>query len=191
MDHGRTHKLWSAGIVGLLVLTAGCATPTAYQPLDPQRRSSGGYSDQRIETNRYRVTFRGNSLTSRQTVENYLLFRAAELTLAHGYDWFMMADRNTERHTRTYVDRPFGPGRWGYWGPRWSYYSPRFGWRSWDPFWGDPVWGDTVDVRTVERYEATAEIVMGRGAKPAANRIRTFDARSVIENLRQHIVIPR
>ena len=52
-----------------LLLVAGCATATPYQPLDPQSRFSGGYSDQRIEPDRFRVTFRGNSLTSRETVE--------------------------------------------------------------------------------------------------------------------------
>ena len=172
-----------------LLLVAGCATATPYQPLDPQSRFSGGYSDQRIEPDRFRVTFRGNSLTSRETVETYLLYRAAELTLAQVYDWFSMADRNTERHSRTYVDRPFGPGPWGWWGPRWSYFGPRYGWRSWDPFWGDPFWGDTVDVRTVNRYEASAEIVLGRGPRRNDGG-RSFDARAVVENLRGRIVTP-
>src|SRR5512139_1039024 len=144
-------RSWTAGILTIGLMVSACATPTAYQPLDPRDRASGGYSEQRIESNRFRVVFRGNSMTSRETVETYLLYRAAELTLANGYDWFVMADRDTERHSNTYVDRPFGAGRWGYWGPRWSYYGHGFGWRSWDPYWGDPFWGDTLDVRTVER----------------------------------------
>lgn len=189
MKSFHIRKLATATL-GLLTLTAGCATPTAYQPLDPQHRSAGGYSEQQIETDRFRVSFRGNSLTSRETVETYLLYRAAELTLAQGFDWFIMADRNTERRSRTYIDRPFGPGPWGYWGPHWSYHGRGFGWRSWDPYWGDPFWGDTVDVRTVDRYEATAEIVMDRGRKPD-NEARAFNARSVIENLRERIVTPR
>jgi hypothetical protein len=180
----------AAATLGLLLLSSACATPTAYQPLDPASRYSGGYYDQQIEENRFRVGFRGNTLTARETVETYLLFRAAELTLAQGYDWFMMADRHTERRSRTYVDRPFHSGPWGYWGPYWSFHGRPFGWRTWDPYWGDPFWADRIDVRTVDRYEATAEIVMGRGPKPPDD-LRTFDARSVIDNLRHRIVVPR
>jgi hypothetical protein len=37
------------------------------------------------------------------------------------------------------------------------------GWRAWDPWYGDPFWADRIDVRTVERFEASAEIIVGRG----------------------------
>ena len=62
-----------------LVLGA-CATSTPYAPMDGRY----GYAEQRIETNRYRVVFHGNSSTTRETVEAFLLYRAAELTLEMG-----------------------------------------------------------------------------------------------------------
>jgi len=182
-------RRWGAVIVVALMASA-CTTPTPYQPLPSAGSERGGYSDQRLEENRFRVTFTGNSMTSRETVETYLLYRAAELTIANGYDWFVMADRATERHSQTYLDRPFGPGPWGYWGPSWRYYGRGFGWRSWDPFWGDPFWDSQVNVQTVDRYEASAEIVMGHGPKPADN-VRAFDARQVISNLKSQIVMPQ
>ena len=182
-------RRWGAVIVVALMASA-CTTPTPYQPLPSAGSERGGYSEQRLEENRFRVTFTGNSMTSRETVETYLLYRAAELTIANGYDWFVMADRATERHSQTYLDRPFGPGPWGYWGPSWRYYGRGFGWRSWDPFWGDPFWDSQVNVQTVDRYEASAEIVMGRGPKPADN-VRAFDARQVISNLKSQIVMPQ
>ena len=81
----------------LLALAVGalsaCATETAYQPAGPN--SDGGYSEQQIESNRVRISFSGNSLTDRETVENYLLFRAAELTLQQNKDYFIIADRAT------------------------------------------------------------------------------------------------
>ena len=86
-----------------LALAAGlaaCATPTPYQPNVPGQQTSGGYSELRLEQNRFRVTFTGNSLTSRETVEAYLLFRAAELTTQQGYDWFSIVDRHTDRDAR-------------------------------------------------------------------------------------------
>ena len=78
----------------VLVLTA-CAKPTPYQP------SSGksGFSEQKVEENRYLVRFRGNSATSRATVETYLLYRAAELTLATGHDWFRITGQDTGSNT--------------------------------------------------------------------------------------------
>jgi hypothetical protein len=191
-------KRKSAAIAASLVLAgllSACTTATPYQPNIRGQKVSGGYSESRIEANRFRVNFAGNTLTSRETVEGYLLFRAAELTLAQGYDWFSIADRSTDRQTRTYVDpdpfyRPwYGPG-FGYWRPHWRYYGSPYGWRTWDPFYGDPFWGDRVDVRTVDKYEASAEILMHRGAKPADDP-RAFDARSVMENLRPRIRLPQ
>ena len=173
---------------------AACATPTPYQPNMRGQAVSGGYSEARIETDRWRVNFAGNSLTSRETVEGYLLFRAAELTLQQGYDWFAVVQRDTETNRRTYVEpdplyRPWYGPSYGYWRPYWRYYGAGFGWRTWDPFWGDPFWADRLDVRTVERFEATAEIVTRRGAKPATDP-NAFDARAVIENLGPRIQRP-
>lgn len=181
-------------VVALAAALAGCATPTPYQPNIPGQAASGGYSELRIEDNRFRVNFTGNSLTSRETVEGYLLFRAAELTIQNGYDWFSIQDRRTDADRRTYVEpdplyRPWYGPSYGYWRPSWRYYGRPFGWRTWDPFWGDPFWANRVDVRTVERFEASAEIVMGRGAKPADD-LRAFDARAVVENLRPRIQYP-
>src|SRR6185369_14641573 len=152
----------------------------------PGQSSSRGYSESQIEANRWRVTFAGNSLTSRETVEGYLLFRAAELTTQQGYDWFSIEDRHTDKNVRTYVEpdpfyRPWYGPSYGFWRPSWRYYgAPYGGWRSWDPFWGDPFWADRVDVRTVEKFEANAEIIMHRGPKPATDP-RAFDARAVID----------
>jgi hypothetical protein len=166
-----------------------CATATPYQPLQSGSAASGGYTNQRITENRYRVNFVGNSLTSRPTVENYLLYRAAELTTQQGFDWFAMADRQTDTNRNTYVDRPYGPGAYGYWGPSWRYRGRGFGWRSWDPYRGDPFWGDTIDVHTVTSFEATAEIIMHRGPAPGDDRT-AFDARSVLQNLGPEIQRP-
>jgi len=189
-------------LVALVLTLAGaalasCETATPYQPLSPKNAQSGGFSETRLEADRWRVTFQGNSLTSRGTVENYLLYHAAELTLAQGFDWFEMADRSTDKQTDTYAL----PGPYGYgWRPYWRFYGGPYGWRSWDPYWGGP-WGPGFgpgwgggpwgpDFQTVERYEASAEIVMGHGPKPANDR-RAMDAHEVTTNLASHIVRPK
>lgn len=187
-------KIARAAAIAAILAAAGlsaCATATPYQPNVRGNAASGGYSDYRIADNRFRVTFSGNSLTSRDTVERYLLFRAAELTLAQGYDGFVLADRETNRDTRTYYDPSpsrFGYG-YGYWQPRWRYFGPRYGWRAWDPWYSNRFWADDMDMRTVTRYEANAEIVLYRGAAPAPAEW-AFNAREVIANLGPGIVRP-
>ena len=179
-----------AAIAGLGLGLSACETATPYQPLKPGAAQSGGYSEIRIEPDRWKVTFAGNSMTSRETVETYLLYRAAELTVNQGYDWFQTVERDTDKHSETYVD-PMGPYGYGYgWRPHWRYYGYGYGWRSWDPFMGDPFWADHVDVHTVEKYETSAEIVMGHGPKPEGEK-RAFDARSVLSNLSSKIVRPQ
>jgi hypothetical protein len=190
-----TVKSAAFAVVALAATLAGCATPTPYQPNVPGQSTSGGFSEVRIEPNRFRVNFTGNSLTSRESVEGYLLFRAAELTTQNGYDWFSIVERRTDRDARTYVDpdplyRPWYGPSYGAWRPSWRYAGRGFGWRSWDPLYGDPFWADRVDVRTVQRFEASAEVVMNKGPKPTDD-MRAFDARAVMDNLRPRIQYPQ
>lgn len=169
---------------------AACETATPYQPLRPGSAESGGYGDTRLEANRFRVSFQGNSMTSRDTVETYLLYHAAELTLHEGYDWFEAVDRSTDKHVDTYAD-PIGPGPYGFgWRPYWRYYGGGFGWRGWDPYRGGPFWADGVDLHTVEKYSTEAEIVMGHGPKPEGDK-RAFDAHALVANLGPKIIRPQ
>ena len=52
---------------------------------------------------------------------------------------------------------------------------------------GDPFWNDT-NYREITRYEASAEVLLGRGAKP--DDANAFDARDVVTNLGPRIVRP-
>lgn len=168
---------------------ASCMTATPYQPATGAGSYRTGFSDERIESDRFRVSFAGNSLTSRDTVERYLLFRAAEITLESGNDHFILVERDTEKRTNTYVTPGLSrPGPWGYWSPYWRYSRGRFGWRSWNPFYDDPFWDRDVDIRTVDRYEAMAEIVVGKGRKP--DNVRAFNAREVVDRLGPTIQMP-
>jgi len=170
-----------AALLAPLALWA-CTTPTPYQPLASGSAVSGGYSDQALDDTHFRVSFRGNDMTSREQVETYLLYRAAELTSAKGFDWFEMVDRHTQNTGETYID-PYGP--YGYWRPSWRF-GRRGGWYG-DPFWGP--WGPDGTIDTIERFNASAEVVAGHGPKPA-NDPRAFDARQVMQNLAAKIVRP-
>ncbi len=186
----------AAAIAGGL---AACVTETPYQPAPPGHAGGGfGYRDSKIDSTHWRVAFSGNSFTSRETVEKYLLYRAAELTLEQGGDWFQTADRHTDAKTSYYGDpdpfyhSPFWNSYgWG-WRPSWRYYGGfggGFGWRRWDPWFGDPFWADRVDIQQVQSFEASSEIVVGKGPAPGGERV--FDAHEVVKNLGPSVVKPK
>ena len=159
----------------ILTLSA-CATATPYGPAGAGTRY--GYAEQRVDADRYRVSFAGNSVTSREQVEMALLLRAAEVTVESGYDWFSTVNRATDRDVRFQaIPDPFYRDLYSpFWGPSWRY-QRRGLWSSW----GDPF-GRDLDVREIDRFEASAEIILGRGTKPAGDP-NAFDAREVIQNL--------
>jgi hypothetical protein len=177
-------------VVALAGGLAACETATPYQQLNPNDASAGGYRDARLDATHARVTFSGNSVTSRETVERYLLYRAAELTTAQGFDWFEEVQRATDKTTDVFVDPFYGSWGYGYgWRPSWRFRRPGYGggWATWGPGWGYDPWGPTY-VSTFNRYEASAEIAMGRGPKPDA---RALDAREVMTNLGPGILRPK
>ena len=168
--------LAAAVVAGATLLSACASGPTPYQAAAGYER---GYSETRIEDARYRISFKGNSLTERETVENYMLFRAAELTLQSGFDTFTVVSRDTDKDSSV---RRTG----GFYGPRLSYmyFHPRWGWiGAYDPFWmSSPSYDE------VTRYEAFAEIVMSKG--PKGSDPNAFDARQVSTNLAPGIQRP-
>jgi hypothetical protein len=142
---------------------AGCALPvqTPYQPL----QDNGGFSEQRIEANRFRVNFEGNSLTTREEVENNLLFRIAELTLSQGCDYFVLSDNDTEANT--------------------IYLQTMMGYDTFDPFYPRfwPRTGFVSGTATpITSYKAQAYVLMFKGTKPE-NEINAYDAHAVQTSL--------
>lgn len=191
-------KLMLATAASGALLLGACATETTYRPATGRGFDRTGYSDRQVEQNRFLVTFAGNSSTPRDTVERYLLFHAAELTLQNGGDYFVMANRDTDLQSRTFSTPGFGGGYGGfggYWGPSWRYYGRGlggygggFGWSPWHGG-GFGAFND-FDIQTVQRYEATAEIVIGRGPIPRDN-VRAFNAHDVVERIGPTVVTPR
>lgn len=192
-------KLRLIAALAALAALGACATATPYQAVGDGTR---GYASQKIESNRWQISFSGNSLTSRQTVENYLLYRAAELTLEEGFDHFRVVQRDTEVNRRLvatgmdydpyfshfpYDYRFYGRrGRlvgypYGFWGPRYAGFGG-------DYAYSDPFWRGSYDYREVVRYEASTEIFMGKGDKP--DDPAYFDARDVQLNLGPQVIRP-
>ena len=158
-------------LLAFVLLLSACSTPTPYQ----QEKGGYGYADQQIEANRFRVTFRGNFVTPLDTVEIYLLYRAAQLTLQTGNDFFEVTNRGTDKSTRYYSTyngvAPYG------------YYRRGFG-RS---AFGTGFYSGTT--QTINEYEASMDILVFRGRKPAGAQ-NAYDAHEVVAQLGPRIVRP-
>ena len=159
-----------AAVVAVALLSA-CSTPTPYAPaLDGK-----GYSQQQLEDKRYRVSFSGNSLTPRETVENYLLYRAAEITLETGNGYFRIVERDLDAKTR-YRSTISGFGHGFH--PFWYHHSPFVG--------GGFA---TTTARPITSYQAFANIIVLDDDQPGDDD-RIYNARDVIEKLGPTIVRP-
>lgn len=151
-------------ILGLAALTLALTACASLAPYGAQRGPGGqGYSEQRIESNRYRVTYNGVGAAGR--VADWALVRAADLTTEQGYDWFEV--------TQSWTDgRPGGAG-----GVRPSVSigggTSRYGGYSAS---GVGV-GVGLNFSGPQPTSTTLEIVMGRGGKPDSPY--AYDARSV------------
>lgn len=100
-------------LTGFLIVN-GCET--AYQQVESYGGIPfGGYTENRINQNTAMVTFRANEITSGQTVRTYLYYRCAEVTIANGYDYFVITSMtssplnvniNIEENFNGYVSDP-------------------------------------------------------------------------------------
>ncbi len=155
-------KRLALALTGLSALALSACASLA--PYGAQMGPNGqGYSEQRIESNRYRVTYNGVGAAGR--VADWALVRAADLTTEQGYDWFEV--------TQSWTDgRPGGAG-----GVRPSVSigggSSRYGGYSAS---GVGV-GVGLNFSGPQPTSTTLEIVLGRGQKP--DRPNAYDARSV------------
>lgn len=100
------------GLTALLLLATGCATQTPYKPAT--ERGAEGYTETRLGESRYRITFVGNTQTDAETVKDYALLRAAELTLQKGYTWFQIVERETDKKSRSSTTLSGGFGSAGH-----------------------------------------------------------------------------
>ena len=166
MTYNFLKKSIAAGAAAILL--GACATATPYKPASGGINSYG-YQVARSETGKHRVGFRGNTSTDRATVENYILLRAAELTLQDGLGHFVVIDED-EGGRRKFNSTGFsnGIGRGG------------FGRRS--AFGGG--FGGTTSSRTRERriFDVSV-IVQGFPGQKSQENYEAFNAAEVVANL--------
>jgi hypothetical protein len=159
-----------------LIVAAGLALSAcaSLAPYGPQMGPGGqGFSEQRIESNRFRVTYSGVGAPG--PVMDMAFLRAAELTRATGHDWFEVTQRWTDGRPdsaggmRPSVGVGFGSGRGS---SRYGRYSSS----------GVGV-GVGLNFTGPSRTSTTLEVLMGDGPRP--DRPNVYDALEVQDSLRR------
>lgn len=79
------------------ILLAGCAAP--YKQLG----STGGFDQRQLTRNQFDVGFSGNQYTSGQRAVDLCLLRCAELTLGHGFRYFVITRNKVSYNNSTTV----------------------------------------------------------------------------------------
>jgi hypothetical protein len=156
----------------LTLLLAACAAPqpSLYAPL----ASRDGYAEEPLGKGLYRVIFQGNAATSRERVQDYCLFRAAELTLELGAEKFAVHDKLTERYTQ--VTRETYDG----WGDRYYYDRQYRHYRPYPP----PTYQRE---RTTFRAQLTIEPFSGRPPVDSSSGFQIYDAQATYQQFAPRI----
>ena len=91
----------AAVISGALVLLAGCATQ--YDPTNPLMRFAGGVEAAPIDGTTYRMTAKGNAFTSTERMQDFVMLKAAEISIERGFSHFLiLAGESGYSQTGTY-----------------------------------------------------------------------------------------
>lgn len=159
-------------VTTLLLAACSAPQPSLYAPL----AGRDGYAEEPLGKGLYRVSFQGNSVTAKERVQEYCLYRAAELTLELGSTRFAVHDKQTEQLTqvtREYYDD------WGY-----PYYGP-YPSRFYRPY---PRTSSRSE-RTTFRAMLTIEPFSGPAA-PGDSAFQVYEAQAVIDQFAPRVVRP-
>lgn len=71
-------------VVVSVMLIAACATPYGKYGI------AGGYTDSRFDENTFSISVDTNGFTDQNTTSQHAMYRAAELTVENGFDYFII-----------------------------------------------------------------------------------------------------
>lgn len=146
----------------LLALSACAGAPTVYGPAIASNEM--GYREQRLENDRYRISFRANADLKPPQVEDLAMRRAAELATQNGAQWFTVVTRSTDLVAGGQTNSGPSVGIGGSSGSYGSAVGVGLGFNF------------GADTR---QYQTTLEVLLGRGMKPSdAN---TYDAKQILD----------
>lgn len=149
-------------LIFISLILVGCAT---HSPYKAAKGDSSGYKEVALAANHYRVQFKING-QARSSAQKYAFMRASELTIAQGYDWFVVEKRTTRTLNETdpfeSSARPVVTRNCGLLGCNTRTQLPAQS-------------SDIPDTKTL----VILEIRMGRGVRPEKE---SYDARQILES---------
>jgi hypothetical protein len=186
---------WNGGSFALAA-DASPPTPAAIPDIAPPQvapAAPGVFNVQKRASGRFRLSVTGHSFTSREAIENYLAYRAAELAKEQHADWFSLIEQRGKGDKAPLPKSdPAGPRfsfRMEYWHPAWRYQTKAApAWKRWSPFSGTPFFA--TDPKDVSAYEVSADIVLHKGTVAATNPL-AFDADALSDFLVNQVTPPQ
>ena len=152
----------------------------------------GVFTPQKRAGTRYHLVVKGHTFSSREGIEKYLLYRAAELTLDQHDSWFTLIEARAKGDTAP-PSKPDPQGlrfsfRMAYWRPVWRYkLAGATAWQSWSPFSSTAF--PATDPKSVTDFEVSADIVLRKDIMNDADPL-AFDAGAVDDLLVNQVSPP-
>ena len=187
-----------AGMPLASVAQAPAAKPAAAAelPMVPAAKP-GVFSLKTVNPTRFTLAVTGKPFTSRDAIEKYLAYRAAEHTLAQNGTWFTLVEGRMKGDAGPdpVNTDPARAGkrysfRMAYWRPVWRYkLAGAAAWSSWSPFSGATFFADGKDPKNVTAFEVSADIVVRKGIMDGNNPLG-FEAAALSDLLINQVSPP-
>ena len=182
---------------------AGVAQSPAAKPAAPAEvpmvpaAKPGVFSLKTVNPTQFTLTVTGKNFTSREAIEKYLAYRAAEHTLAQKGTWFTLVEGRMKGDAgpEPVNDDPAQAGKYysfrmAYWRPVWRYKMAGAPARSsWSPFSGAPFFAEGKDAKTITDFEVSADIVVRKGVMDGKNPLG-FEAAALSDLLINQVSPP-
>lgn len=154
----------------------------------------GIFASQKKGASGFHLVVTGHKFTSRDEIEKYLAYRAAELTMAQKANWFTFTEVRAKSDIVAAPKRDVGGKRYSfrmeYWRPVWRYkMAGDTAWKNWSPFAGTAFFADGVDPKTIAAFEVSADVTLRNGPMDDANPL-AFEAGAVSDLLVNQVSPP-
>jgi len=142
----------------------------------------------------FKLVVAGHTFTTRREIEQYLAYRAAQLTIEHGATWFTLKEDRTQGETAVPVPKRDPEGarysfRMNYFRPVWRYKTTgATEWKRWSPFSGEPF--ISADPKTITDFEVSADIVLHKGPMDDADPL-AYEAHALSDLLINQVSPPK
>jgi len=168
--------------------------PKANVPMVPEA-GPGIFSMQKLSATKFHLVVTGHTFTSREAIEKYLAYRAADLTMNQHFPWFTFVENRKKGDTVPVPksdpqDRSYS-FRMEYFRPIWRYkITGASDWKNWSPFSGAAFFGDGTDPKSIAQFEVSADIALQKGMLNGHNPL-AFDAGTLSDFLVNQVSPPQ